>query len=128
LSAGGDKNAAGTMAGKQMAVGGGKAPKCNTEGGVKESAFEGGRHLGRSRSSADRERDMIDLSPGGLKGSKRDCRTCPPTRYPLIKTEYIYEDNSDNCPQVITTEIPFMASELAKLQKDFARTARELDT
>ncbi|KFO04730.1 hypothetical protein N312_01931, partial [Balearica regulorum gibbericeps] len=47
---------------------------------------------------------------------------------PLVKMEYVYEDNNDNCPQVITKETPFTATELAKLRKDFARTARESKT
>jgi len=45
--------------------------------------------------------------------------------YPLVKTEYIYENDGNNRPKVITKEIPSAATELAKLLKDFARTARE---
>ncbi|XP_064361548.1 uncharacterized protein LOC112984442 [Dromaius novaehollandiae] len=52
----------------------------------------------------------------------------PPHMCPLVKTEYIYEDDSHNCPQVVTKEIPFTATELAKLRKDFARMARESET
>jgi len=48
--------------------------------------------------------------------------------YPLVKIEYIYEDDGDNRPQIITKEIPFAATELAKLRKDFERTARESET
>jgi len=48
--------------------------------------------------------------------------------YPLVKTEFMYEDDGDNRPQVITKETPFAATELAKLRKDFARTARESET
>jgi len=48
--------------------------------------------------------------------------------YPLVKTEFVYEDDGDNRPQVITKEIPFAATKLAKLRKDFARTARESET
>jgi len=48
--------------------------------------------------------------------------------YPLVKTEFVYEDDGDNRPQVITKETPFAATELAKLRKDFARTARESET
>ncbi|KFZ65021.1 hypothetical protein N338_01881, partial [Podiceps cristatus] len=47
---------------------------------------------------------------------------------PLVKTEYIYEDDSNNSPQVVTKEIPFTATELAKLWRDLARTARESET
>ena len=32
---------------------------------------------GRNRSSAGRERHTTNLSPGGLEGSKRDCRQSP---------------------------------------------------
>ncbi|KFV50644.1 hypothetical protein N341_10104, partial [Tyto alba] len=48
--------------------------------------------------------------------------------YPLVKTEYVYEDDSDSRPQVTTKEVPFTATELAKLKKDFARTAKETET
>ncbi|XP_040977178.1 uncharacterized protein LOC121232785 [Aquila chrysaetos chrysaetos] len=48
--------------------------------------------------------------------------------YPLIKTEYVYEDDSDDRPQVITKEVPFTATDLAKLKKDFARAAKESET
>jgi len=46
----------------------------------------------------------------------------------LVKMEYVYEDDGDNRPQVITKEIPFLATELANLRKDFARTMRESET
>ncbi|GAB0180729.1 hypothetical protein GRJ2_000538200 [Grus japonensis] len=61
---------------------------------------------------------------GDLKGVKEAVKNTPHT-CPLVKTAYVYEDDSDNRPQVITKEIPFTATELAKLRKDFARTARE---
>jgi len=64
---------------------------------------------------------------GDLKGAKETAGS-PPNMYPLLKTEFVYEDDGDNRPQVITKEIPFAATELAKLQKDFARTARESET
>ncbi|KFP93488.1 hypothetical protein N329_12445, partial [Haliaeetus albicilla] len=48
--------------------------------------------------------------------------------YPLIKTEYVYENDSDDRPQVITKEVPLTATELAKLKKDFARAAKESET
>ncbi|XP_074669757.1 uncharacterized protein LOC141918805 [Strix aluco] len=51
----------------------------------------------------------------------------PPHMCPLVKTEYLYEDDND-CPQVVTKEVPFTATELAKLRKDFARTAKESET
>ncbi|XP_042644246.1 uncharacterized protein LOC122152922 [Tyto alba] len=51
-----------------------------------------------------------------------------PHMYPLVKTEYVYKDESDDRLQVITKEVPFTATELAKLKKDFARTAKESET
>ncbi|XP_074936484.1 uncharacterized protein LOC142051195 [Phalacrocorax aristotelis] len=48
--------------------------------------------------------------------------------YPLFKTEYLYEDNNDDRPQVLTKEVPFTATEVAKLKKDFARTPKESET
>ena len=52
----------------------------------------------------------------------------PPHMYPLVKTEFVYEDDGDNRPQVITKEIPFAATELAKLREDSARSGRESET
>jgi len=73
---------------------------------------------------------MIDLSPGGLEDSKGDHGQPRPKMYPLVKMEYIYEDDSDSppLPPVITKEISFTATELTKLRKDFVRTARESET
>ena len=64
---------------------------------------------------------------GDLKGVK-ETSDSPPHMYPLVKTEYVYEDEGDNRPQVITKVIPFEATELTRLQKDFTRTARESET
>ncbi|GAB0205260.1 hypothetical protein GRJ2_002991600 [Grus japonensis] len=64
---------------------------------------------------------------GDLKGVKEAVKK-PPHMCPLVKTEYVYEDDNDNCPQVITKEIPCTATKLAKLRKDFARTVRESET
>lgn len=64
---------------------------------------------------------------GDLKGVKEAVKK-PPHMCPLVKTEHVYEDNNDNCPQVITKETPFTATELAKLRRDFARTVRESET
>ncbi|KFW08085.1 hypothetical protein N327_00949, partial [Fulmarus glacialis] len=47
---------------------------------------------------------------------------------PLVKAEYIYDDDQDQFPQVTTKEVPFTATELAKLKKDFGRTPRESET
>ncbi|GAB0179419.1 hypothetical protein GRJ2_000407200 [Grus japonensis] len=60
---------------------------------------------------------------GDIKGVKEAIKS-PPHMCPQVKMEYVYEDNNDNCPQVITKETPFTATKLAKLQKDFARTER----
>ncbi|XP_064032466.1 uncharacterized protein LOC135193003 [Pogoniulus pusillus] len=43
---------------------------------------------------------------------------------PLIKTEMLYEDE-DGTPAITTKEIPFSSTELAKLRKEFARSAGE---
>ncbi|XP_074935141.1 uncharacterized protein LOC142050403 [Phalacrocorax aristotelis] len=50
-----------------------------------------------------------------------------PHMYPLVKTEYLHEDNNDDRPQVLT-KVPFTAAELEKLKKDFARTPKESET
>ncbi|GAB0189146.1 hypothetical protein GRJ2_001379900 [Grus japonensis] len=75
-----------------------------------------------------KEKGIRQVYPwGDLKGVKEAIKK-PPHMCPLVKTEYVYEDNNDNRPQVITKEIPFTATKLAKLRKDFARTARESKT
>ncbi|XP_063997244.1 uncharacterized protein LOC135173955 [Pogoniulus pusillus] len=43
---------------------------------------------------------------------------------PLIKTEMLYEDE-DGTPAITTKEIPFSSTELAKLRKEFTRSAGE---
>jgi len=43
------------------------------------------------------------------KGAKETVES-PTPKFSLGKTEYIYECNSENCPQVMTKEIPFMAT------------------
>ncbi|XP_010572417.1 PREDICTED: uncharacterized protein LOC104835879 [Haliaeetus leucocephalus] len=63
---------------------------------------------------------------GDLQKAEETVESLPP-KYPLIKTEYVYKDNSDDRPQVITG-VPFTASEFAKLRKDFAWTAKESET
>uniref|UniRef100_A0A8D0ET68 Uncharacterized protein n=1 Tax=Strix occidentalis caurina TaxID=311401 RepID=A0A8D0ET68_STROC len=74
------------------------------------------------------EKGIRQIYPqGDLQKAKETIESLPHT-YPLVKTEYIYEDDSDNRPQVITKEVPFTATELAKLKKDFARTAKESET
>lgn len=39
----------------------------------------------------------------------------------------VYDDDQDHFPQVTTKEVPYTATELAKLKKDFGRTPRELE-
>ena len=48
--------------------------------------------------------------------------------YPLVKTEHFCEDNNDDRPQVLTKEVPFTATELAKLRKDLVSAPRESET
>ncbi|XP_042665587.1 uncharacterized protein LOC122155633 [Centrocercus urophasianus] len=47
---------------------------------------------------------------------------------PLIKTEYIFDNSEDLDPQMNVKEIPFSATELAKLKKDFSRSPKESET
>lgn len=47
---------------------------------------------------------------------------------PLIKMQYTYDDDQDDSPQIITKEVPYTATELAKLKKEFGRTPRESET
>jgi len=71
------------------------------------------------------EKGIRSIYPqGDFKGAKETIGS-PTHMYPLVKTEYIYEDNSYNRPQIITKEIPFVATDLAKLRKYFARTTKE---
>ncbi|XP_069631326.1 LOW QUALITY PROTEIN: uncharacterized protein [Haliaeetus albicilla] len=74
------------------------------------------------------EKGIRQIYPqGDLQRAKETVESLP-HMYPLIKTEYVYEDDSDDHPQVITKEVPFTATELAKLKKDFARAAKESET
>ncbi|GAB0206780.1 hypothetical protein GRJ2_003143600 [Grus japonensis] len=47
---------------------------------------------------------------------------------PLVKTEFKYEDDEDEFPQITTKEVPYSAIELAKLKKDFGRNPEESET
>ncbi|XP_048793816.1 uncharacterized protein LOC125689990 [Lagopus muta] len=47
---------------------------------------------------------------------------------PLIKTEYTFDNSEDLDPQMNIKEIPFSATELAKLKKDFSRSPKESET
>ncbi|GAB0209887.1 hypothetical protein GRJ2_003454400 [Grus japonensis] len=47
---------------------------------------------------------------------------------PLVKTEYIYDDEQDQSRQVTTKEVPYTAVELMKLKKEFGQTPKESET
>ncbi|XP_074788809.1 uncharacterized protein LOC141973790 [Athene noctua] len=74
------------------------------------------------------EKGIRQIYPQGDLQKAKETLESYPHMYPLVKTEYLYEDDSDNRPQVITKEVPFTATELAKLKKDFSRTAKESET
>ncbi|KAK4807478.1 hypothetical protein QYF61_020115 [Mycteria americana] len=87
-------------------------------------------HCGLSK-----ERELAD---GGVAGRypweemerakcQHDERTAPQLR-PLIKTEFQYEGGADTAPEIITKEIPYSATELAKLQDRYSRLPRETET
>uniref|UniRef100_A0A8C0IHA1 Uncharacterized protein n=1 Tax=Bubo bubo TaxID=30461 RepID=A0A8C0IHA1_BUBBB len=73
------------------------------------------------------EKGIQQIYPQGDLQKAKETAESPFHMYPLVKTEYLYEDDNDH-PQVITKEVPFTATELAKLRKDFARTAKESET
>ncbi|XP_074880385.1 uncharacterized protein LOC142029430 [Buteo buteo] len=52
----------------------------------------------------------------------------PPSSQPLVKTGYIYDHEQDQFPQVTTKEVPYTATELAKLKKEFSQTPKESET
>ena len=47
---------------------------------------------------------------------------------PLIKTEYTFDNSEDLHPQLNVKEIPFSATELAKLKRDFSHSPKESET
>lgn len=47
---------------------------------------------------------------------------------PLVKTEYLYEGDGDTSPQITTKEVPYTATGLAKLKKEFGCTPKEFET
>ncbi|XP_068277936.1 LOW QUALITY PROTEIN: uncharacterized protein [Nyctibius grandis] len=47
---------------------------------------------------------------------------------PLVKVEYAYEDSEDHNPKMVTKEVPYTATELAKLKRDFSRSSKESET
>ncbi|KAK4818549.1 hypothetical protein QYF61_014685 [Mycteria americana] len=81
-----------------------------------------------------KERELVD---GGVAGhypweemERAKCqheRTAPQLR-PLIETEFQYEGGADTAPEIITKEIPYSATELAKLQDRYSRLPRETET
>ncbi|KAK4819990.1 hypothetical protein QYF61_017369 [Mycteria americana] len=56
-----------------------------------------------------------------------DERTAPQLR-PLLKTEFQYEGSTNTTLEIITKEIPYSATELAKLQEKYSRLPREMET
>ena len=48
--------------------------------------------------------------------------------HPLIKTEYTFDNSEDLDPQMNVKEIPFLATELAKLKRDFSHSPKESET
>ncbi|KAK4819989.1 hypothetical protein QYF61_017368 [Mycteria americana] len=56
-----------------------------------------------------------------------DERTAPQLR-PLLKTEFQYEGSTNTTLEIITKEIPYSATELAKLQEKYSRLPRETET
>ncbi|XP_068271174.1 uncharacterized protein [Nyctibius grandis] len=46
----------------------------------------------------------------------------------LVKVEYAYEDSEDDNPRMVTKEVPYTATELAKLKKEYSRNPRESET
>ncbi|PKU32796.1 endogenous retrovirus group 3 member 1 env polyprotein [Limosa lapponica baueri] len=64
----------------------------------------------------------------GKAKARLDEATAPLVRPPLVKTEYVFEDDQDMAPQVTTKEVPYSAMELTKLKKEFSRTPRESET
>ena len=51
-----------------------------------------------------------------------------PSLRPLVKTEYTYDDEQDQFPQVTTKEVSYTATESVKLKKEFGRTPKESET
>ncbi|XP_068277942.1 uncharacterized protein [Nyctibius grandis] len=47
---------------------------------------------------------------------------------PLVKVEYAYEDSEDSNPKMVTKEVPYTATELAKLKKEYSRSPKESET
>ncbi|XP_069626013.1 uncharacterized protein [Haliaeetus albicilla] len=71
------------------------------------------------------EKRTQQICPQGDLQRAKETVESPPHVCPVIKTEYVYEDSSDDRPQVITKEAPYTATELTKLRKDFSRMAKE---
>ncbi|KAK4806115.1 hypothetical protein QYF61_005487 [Mycteria americana] len=77
-----------------------------------------------------KEREMADRD-GWEEMERAKCqhdeRSAPQLR-PLIKTEFQYEGCADTAPEIVTKEIPYSATELAKLQDRYSRLPRETET
>ncbi|XP_015735124.2 LOW QUALITY PROTEIN: uncharacterized protein LOC107322042 [Coturnix japonica] len=63
-----------------------------------------------------------------IKSRLNKLEDSPAQLRPLIKTEYTFDNSEDLDPQMNVKEIPFSATELAKLRKDFSRSPKESET
>lgn len=52
----------------------------------------------------------------------------PQSLRPLVKVEYTYEHDEDHTPKMLTKEIPYTATVLAKLKKEYSRNSKESET
>ncbi|XP_042675339.1 uncharacterized protein LOC122160632 [Centrocercus urophasianus] len=78
--------------------------------------------------SLPREKTFPQVELPGMK-ERLDKSETPIARLcPLIKTEYTFDNSEDLDPQMNVKEIPFSATELAKLKKDFSRSPKESET
>ncbi|KAK4818852.1 hypothetical protein QYF61_020071 [Mycteria americana] len=86
------------------------------------------------RCGLSKEREMADRGVAGhypweeMEQAKCQHERTAPQLCPLIKTEFQYEGGADTAPEIITKEIPYSATELAKLQDRYSRVPRETET
>ncbi|XP_068265466.1 LOW QUALITY PROTEIN: uncharacterized protein [Nyctibius grandis] len=85
------------------------------------------------RTNEDRRHTAGDgLYPNGeLEEARRryDLPQNPPQPLrPLVKVEYAYEDSEDDNPRMVTKEVPYTATELAKLKNEYSRNPTESET
>ncbi|GAB0210179.1 hypothetical protein GRJ2_003483700 [Grus japonensis] len=74
-------------------------------------------------------RSEIGYPFNDLQAAKKKVEKLEPLSLrPLVKTEYIYDDEQDQSPQVTTKEVPYTAVKLVKLKKEFGRTPKESET